>query len=520
MAQSIGSRTRLAVSAFLIVVVGATGIVEADFTFGEPTLFDEPVNSAGLEYFSCISADGLEVYIDKPVSGGIASTNWDMYVSTRTTTDDPWSVPVSLGSTVNSDYSDAFACLSGNELELYFASSRSGGHGSFDIWVATRQTRSDPWATPENLGPMINTTGTDNTPWITRDGLGLYFSSDRPGGYGGADIWVTTRVSTNDAWGEPANLGPPVNSEAGDYLPSLSSDGLVLFFSDYDNLNTGMRPGGNGLSDMWMARRKSNTDPWEPPVGLGKGMNTNCWDTQPRICPDGSVLYFTSSRPETRIWSQREDIWQAPIIPITDFNGDGKVDGVEVRAMVNRWGTDDSVCDIAPMAWGDGVVGVEDLKVLAEYIGKGVVDNTLIAHWPLDEAEGDVAHDSTHENDALVVASATWQPEGGVIGGALEFDGIDAYVETPSVVNPAAGGPFFNPAEGPFSVLAWIKGEIPGQVILSQSGGGGLALDRRQWRPDYGLERLRAEHGVALLGDRRRRRPMAPYRADLGWPQS
>ncbi len=455
-------RIRFVLLGVVTAIVIGGGRVKADLTFGEPTLFDEPVNSAGLEYFACISADGLEVYIEKPVSGGIGSNNWDLYVSTRTTTDDPWSVPVSLGSTVNSDHTDAFACLSGNELELYFASSRSGGHGSFDIWVATRQTRSEPWATPENLGPTINTTGTDNTPWITREGLGLYFSSDRPGGYGGVDIWVATRTSTNDAWGEPANLGPPVNSEAGDFYPCLSSDGLVLFFSDFDNRSEGMRPGGHGLSDMWMTRRKSNIDPWEPPVNLGKGMNTRCWDTQPRISPDGSILYFTSSRPEPELLSQKEDIWQAPIIPIVDFNGDGNVDGADICTMVDQWDTNDFLCDIAPMAWGDGVVDVQDLKALAGYVGKDVVDGTLIAHWALDEAEGDITYDSAGDNDGTLLGDPVWAPEDGVVKGALILDGVDNHV---------VAGRVLNPADGPFSVLAWIKGGDLGQVIVSQTNG-------------------------------------------------
>jgi len=462
MARSIGSIARLVMLPVLVVIVCMADTVEADFIFGEPTLFDEPVNSAGLEYFDCISADGLEVYIEKPVDGMITSTNWDLYVSIRETTGDPWSVPVDLGPTVNSDYSDAFACLSGNELELYFASSRSGGHGRFDIWVATRQTRSDPWATPENLGPTINTTGIDSTPWITPDGLELYFSSDRPGGYGGVDIWVATRVSTNDAWGEPANLGPPVNGEAGDYLPCPSSDGLVLFFSDYDNLSEGMRPGGHGLSDMWMTRRKSNIDPWETPVNLGDGMNARSWDTQPRISPDGSVLYFTSSRPETAIFSQREDIWQAPIIPIVDFTGDGIVNGREILTMTESWGTDDPVCDIGPMPWGDGMVDVLDLIVLADHIGKDVIDGSLIAHWALDETEGDIASDSAGDNDGELVGDPVWSPDDGMVDGALAFDGVDDHVDTDRVLNPA---------DGPFSILAWIKGDTPGQVIISQVDG-------------------------------------------------
>ena len=92
-------------------------------------------------------------------------------------------------------------------------------------------------------------------------------------------------------------------------------------------------------------------------------------------------MYFTSSRPETSAFFQNSDIWYASIIPIVDLNGDGKVDWVEVSQMVDVWGTNDSLCDIAPMPWGDGVVDVEDLKVLGEHIGNDVIDGTLIAHW-------------------------------------------------------------------------------------------------------------------------------------------
>ena len=177
MARSIVLKARLVILTTLFIVGGVFGPTKADFTFGEPVLFDEPVNSPGIEYFNCISADGLEVYIEKPVNGGIDASDWDLYVSTRETTSHPWSVPVSLGPTVNSDYKDFLACLSRDELELYFASSRPGGQGGSDIWVTTRPTRSDPWATPVNLGPPINSSGNDLTPWITQDGQELVKSA-------------------------------------------------------------------------------------------------------------------------------------------------------------------------------------------------------------------------------------------------------------------------------------------------------------------------------------------------------
>jgi len=363
-----GSKMVIVLAGFVTVSVLGGGTAKADFTFGEPTLFDEPVNSTGIEYFGCISADGLEVYIDRPVSGGVASTSWDIYVSTRETIDDPWSVPVSVGPTIHRGYVGGYESLSNDGLELYFASNRSGGYGRGDIWVTRRAHKSAEWGTPVNLGPPINTSHGEFTPWFTQDGLELYFGSNRPGGYGKDDIWVATRTTTNDEWEEPVNLGPVVNTAISDCNPCLSPDGLVLFFSDYDNPTLGFRPGGYGRSDMWMTRRKSIADPWEEPVNLGPGMNTNCFDSQPRLSPEGLVLYFTSSRPETATFYQNTDIWQAPIIPIVDFNGDKIVDAEDMCIMVDHWGTDNSLCDIGPMPWGDGIVDVQDLIVLAEHL--------------------------------------------------------------------------------------------------------------------------------------------------------
>ncbi|HUU20108.1 MAG TPA: LamG-like jellyroll fold domain-containing protein [Sedimentisphaerales bacterium] len=441
--------------AILVLALGlATEVANADFTFGTPTPFDEPVNSTGIEYFDCISADGLEIYIDKPVGGGIGSNNWDLYVSTRETTNDPWSVPVSLGSTVNSSYIDGYSSLPSDGLELYFSGRRPGGYGQQDIWVTTRDSKSADWGTPVNLGTTINTSDYDWLPWITPDGLELYFSSNRPGGYGGSDIWVATRTSTNDEWEEPVNLGPVVNSTIDDCFPCLSPDGLVLFFSDYDNPSSGFRLGGHGSSDMWMTRRKSTADPWESPVNLGPDMNTSYYDSEPRVSPDGSVLYFTSSRPGKL--GGFSDIWQVSIEPVVDLNVDGIVDASDMCIMIDNWGTDESLCDIGPTPFGDGIVDVQDLIVLDEHLFE---DYRLIAHWELDEIEGGIAYDSVGDNDGTLNGEPVWQPTSGKVGGALEFDGTDDYVSTPFILDPSKGS---------LSAFAWIKGGSPGQVIISQ----------------------------------------------------
>ncbi|MHC4725486.1 MAG: LamG domain-containing protein, partial [Planctomycetota bacterium] len=111
---------------------------------------------------------------------------------------------------------------------------------------------------------------------------------------------------------------------------------------------------------------------------------------------------------------------------------------------------------------GDGVVDALDLKLLMSYWGQPVDDPALIAHWALDEAEGDIAFDSAGYNDAVTFGAPLWQPSGGMVDGAIELDGVDDRV----IIGSAP-----NLTEELFSVLAWIKGGAPGQVVLSQIGG-------------------------------------------------
>ncbi len=127
--------------------------------------------------------------------------------------------------------------------------------------------------------------------------------------------------------------------------------------------------------------------------------------------------------------------------------------------MLDYWGTDEAFFDIAPRPLGDGIVDVQDLIVLAEHLFE---EPALIAYWKLDETEGDIASDSANDNDGTVYGDPAWQPQGGVVDGALQLDGIDDYVNTPFVLKPA---------DGKFSVVAWVMGGAPGQVVISQRGG-------------------------------------------------
>lgn len=245
------------------------------------------VNSSYHDGNPDISADGLSLFFTSDRPGGHGRR--DIWVSTRATTNEPWSAPVNLGPTVNSSYLETNPDISADGLELFFHSGRPGGRGHWDLWMTTRATTNEPWGEPVNLGPTVNSSYREAAPNISADGLELYFVSGRPGGYGVNSLWVTTRKTTDDDWGEPVNLGPVVNSSAGEWAPSISADGLTLFFSS-------TRPGGSGKSDLWVTTRATKNDPWGEPVNLGPTVNSSAGDGGPSISSDRLTLFFASRR--------------------------------------------------------------------------------------------------------------------------------------------------------------------------------------------------------------------------------
>ncbi|MCH7919204.1 MAG: hypothetical protein IIC50_14620 [Planctomycetes bacterium] len=198
------------------------------------------------------------------------------------------------------------------------------------------------------------------------------------------------------------------------------------------------------------------TDTWTPKAGMptARSMLTTSVVNGKIYAIGGSIGDGASNKVATV-----EAYDPYPII--VDFNGDYVVDIEDLVLLIEHWGQDDPMYDIAP-PFGDGVVDVTDLEVLMSFWGQEIDDPYWLAHWKLDETEGDVAYDSVGEYDAVVLGDAVWQQEGGQVGGALQLDGIDDYVNASFVLNPA---------DGVFSVFAWVKGGVPGQVILSQVDG-------------------------------------------------
>ena len=146
-------------------------------------------------------------------------------MTTRATKADEWGEPVNLGSRVNSEYREQAPCISANGLELYFASNRGYTGITFDIWVTTRETTEDAWGVPVKLGAPVNSSSFEYATSISADGLSLFFDSDRSSNPWNVDLWVTTRETINVPWRAPLNLGLTVNSSAHDGFPSISADG-------------------------------------------------------------------------------------------------------------------------------------------------------------------------------------------------------------------------------------------------------------------------------------------------------
>ena len=360
----------------LVLVLGlglAAGIANADFTFGEPTNLGPNVNSTSGEVGPSISADGLTLYFISNRSGGAGG--FDIWMTTRSSTDTDWEPAVNTGQPPNSQYSYWEPNISTDELTLCFSGAHPGTYGSplpgglggqGDIWMLTRETVHDDWSERVNIGAAVNSQHAIH-PSISSDGLSLYFQSHRPGRLGvHCDIMVAMRESTSDSFGNPVFLRN-VNSSTGEWTPDISNDGRMLFFSRVVVAGSVM--------EIWAATRKTTGDDFGRPTKLPPQVNApSRLNLSPNSSADGSTLYFASNRPGGL---GLNDLWQVPILPIVDLNGDGIVDSADICIIVDHWGTDESLCDIGPTPLGDGIVDVQDLIVLAEHFEKITPDEEI-----------------------------------------------------------------------------------------------------------------------------------------------
>jgi Tol biopolymer transport system component len=206
---------------------------------------------------------------------------------------------MNLGPNVNTSFAERSPSLSRDGRYLFFATNRPGGFGAFDIWVSWRARKHNDfgWQPPVNLGAGVNSAAGDFGPaWLENKRIGiphLLFSSGRPGGTGGIDIYGS-ELLLNGSFG-PAFQISELNTPQNDFRPTIRPDGRELFF-DSD------RPGptdvnGIGLRDLWVSTRETVSGTWSTPENLGPIVNTEFNDTLPALSSNGRTLILTSDRP-------------------------------------------------------------------------------------------------------------------------------------------------------------------------------------------------------------------------------
>lgn len=195
-----------------------------------------PPNTSAQEAAQMISADNHYLFFsrcDNRSDNGWDKGGCDLFMAY--TGDSVWSVPQSFGATINTPAYEGMPCLSADNRELFYVSDRDGGYGGFDIWVSNFED--GLWQAPRNLGPAINTKGNDVAPFLHIDNNTLYFASDGHTGMGGYDLYMSRRID-DTTWSEPVNLGYPINTTANENSISLTTDGRVAYFaSDRDSIS-------------------------------------------------------------------------------------------------------------------------------------------------------------------------------------------------------------------------------------------------------------------------------------------
>jgi hypothetical protein len=235
------------------------------------------LNTAALEGCPFVAQRGNVLYFASNRAGGLGGL--DIWFSVRGESG-AWGDPVNFAE-VNSPANELCPMAHRNGRTFLFVSARAGGCGGDDLYV-TRRHETRGWAVPVNLGCTVNSAANEASPSLLE--TELYFSSTRAGGLG--DIYVSPF--------DGASFGAPVaatalNSAEDDFRPNVRRDGLELFFDSN-------RPGGIGLLDLWTSTRASTSDPWSTPTNLGAGVNSTVNDLRASLAWDGSTLYFGSVR--------------------------------------------------------------------------------------------------------------------------------------------------------------------------------------------------------------------------------
>jgi hypothetical protein len=252
------------------------------------------INTAWDEQHPALSPDGLSLYFVSNRPNGLGGS--DIWVSRRDDHDSPWGYPVDVES-LNSAAGDFAPAFDPSGHVLFFGSERAGGCGGRDLWMSFRKDKTDDngWETPVNLGCSVNSPDFDDGPAYFEDdetGLGnLYFISARAGGLGDRDVWRTTR-KWDGSFTAPVDV-TELNTSSTEARPGIRRDGLEFFFTS--NRSGSILNSGVPSNDVWTAIRDSTSAPWSKPTNV-ISLNTAANDGGPSLSRDAMAMYFNSNR--------------------------------------------------------------------------------------------------------------------------------------------------------------------------------------------------------------------------------
>ena len=258
-----------------------------------PVSVGDGINTSDDEYWPSITADGQTLMFTRqpnlsnnPGFPGIVQE--DFYISYFS--DNAWQNAFNAGAPLNTNQNEGAQTLSSNGSYMFFtACNRPGGLGNCDLYFSA--FNNGKWSEPSNLGTPVNTNHWESQPSISADGKTLFFSSSRPGGFGGKDIWLS-RLNEKNLWTIPKNLGNVINTDGDEMSPFIHFDGRTLYFASDGRV-------GMGGFDIYMTRLK-NDSTWTEPQNLGYPINT-CSDEMGLIIESGGQkAYFSSIRDKSK----------------------------------------------------------------------------------------------------------------------------------------------------------------------------------------------------------------------------
>lgn len=263
-----------------------------------PKNMGDSINTADLEYYPSVTIDDKTLVFTRRVRG----YNEDFFVSGRTA--NTWTKAKGMDGDINSNYNEGAQNISQDGEWLVFTGCNfPEGLGSCDLFLSTKNKTG--WSTAENAGPPLNTEFWESSPCLSPDKRELYFSSNRPGGYGGKDIYVSRKLP-NGRWGDPENLGEKINTVGDESCPFVHADNQTLYFTSNGLL-------GYGGDDLFLARKQADGS-WDKIENLGYPLNTTGSEGSLVIAADGKTAYYASDRADTRggldiyTFEMREDV--------------------------------------------------------------------------------------------------------------------------------------------------------------------------------------------------------------------